>query len=181
MELDFFRMEKNMLQRGRSFRDIQHAVSKINLEVVKSVISGSSPSPSVPSSPKEDQLQTHRSNSSLQSKNESKSEPMTIFYNGKVMVFDASPEKAESVLKMAKESSKTDDASESNDSKIAAATATINHRQFLATLNSGDMPIARRKSLGRFLEKRRERMTFVAPYVCPSPTTNSMSAGQNNA
>ena len=45
---------------------------------------------------------------------------------------------AETVLKMGKESSKTDYASESNDPKIVAVTAcTVNHRQFLATLNSG--------------------------------------------
>ncbi|GAA0186683.1 hypothetical protein LIER_33971 [Lithospermum erythrorhizon] len=162
MEVDFFNMEKKpkYLELGLSFlgfADIQHGISKMNLGVVKSV----------PSFRNEDQHQTYRLNAYSRNKNESNG-PSTIFYNGT----------AENIVKLAKESSTTITASESNDSKSTASS--IDHHQFVAPLNNnGDKPIARRKSQGRFLEKRRQRMTYLSPYVSPSSTTNSIiSAGR---
>jgi jasmonate ZIM domain-containing protein len=43
------------------------------------------------------------------------------------------------------------------------------------TFNQNAVPQARKASLARFLEKRKERATGVAPYVLPDPTTSSAS------
>ncbi|XP_041997013.1 protein TIFY 11c-like [Salvia splendens] len=65
---------------------------------------------------------------------------MTIFYGGKVMVYNDFPaEKAQEILALASTAS----AQQSLDS---------------------DLPIARKNSLASFLEKRRDRITAKAPY-----------------
>uniref|UniRef100_A0A2N9I5A2 Protein TIFY n=1 Tax=Fagus sylvatica TaxID=28930 RepID=A0A2N9I5A2_FAGSY len=130
--LDFFGMEKEssfssssssksqfqkFLDRQRSFRGMQSAISKINPEVLKSVISagsvsqgsenGSKSSVSVPSSPNRGQIlfpvlpvyspPTLRASS----ENFPDTAPLTIFYNGTVSIFDVPRDKAEHILKLA--------------------------------------------------------------------------------
>ncbi|XP_039126902.1 protein TIFY 10a-like [Dioscorea cayenensis subsp. rotundata] len=74
--------------------------------------------------------------------------PLTIFYGGKVLVFDNFPaEKAKDLMQMARTQTAT--------SPIPA----LNPQP-----NSSEMPIARRASLHRFLEKRKERIIAKAPY-----------------
>nr|UOI39559.1 Jasmonate-zim-domain protein [Betula platyphylla]UVJ47658.1 jasmonate-zim domain protein 10 [Betula platyphylla] len=170
VELDFFGMEKEsssksqfqkFLDRQRSFGGMQSAISKINPEVLKSVISSGSvnhgcecgnPIPSkisvsVPSSPALPVYTPPVLSFRLSPERLSDTAPLTIFYNGTVSVFDAPRDKAENILKLALE--RTFDSM-----KLGAPSS--DQQQLLDTLN-GDLPIARRKSLQRFLEKRKER------------------------
>jgi len=72
--------------------------------------------------------------------------PLTIFYGGKMVVFDDFPaEKAEELMQLA------------GSGNAAAAAA-------LAQPSLTDMPIARKASLKRFLEKRKDRLTAGDPY-----------------
>ncbi|KAK3223760.1 hypothetical protein Dsin_010785 [Dipteronia sinensis] len=185
VELDFFGMErkdnsssnqsqfKKLINRQRSFRDIQGAISKINPEILKSVIASGSASTdngnfvdykkspsssafSLPSTPKEEAvplpaLPLFRHIPRPATENLSETAPLTIFYNGTVTVFDVPREKAETILKLALEG---------NSNSVET------NQRLLETLNNGDLPIARRKSLQRFLEKRKERLTTVCPYSC---------------
>ncbi|XP_062156175.1 protein TIFY 9 [Alnus glutinosa] len=177
VELDFFGMEKEnssksqfqkFLDRQRSFRGMQSAISKINPQVLKSVIASGSvnhgcesgnPIPSkisisVPSSPA---LPVYTPPTlRLIPESLSDTAPLTIFYNGTVSVFDAPRDKAENILKLALE--RTFDS-------MKLSVPSSDQQQLLDTLN-GDLPIARRKSLQRFLEKRKERLTSVSPYAC---------------
>ncbi|KAI3452551.1 hypothetical protein Pfo_009215 [Paulownia fortunei] len=171
LELDFFSMEKEpkglssaakppIFERRRGFRAIQGVVSKINPSLLKTVIANGSlaankSSISVPSTPKE--TQTNFAPLSLCDpalrltcgyEIHAETAPMTIFYKGAVAVFNVSPHKAQEILKLTEEGlPKSAESSKSNSY----------HRQNLLETFKGDLPIARRKSLHRFLEKRKER------------------------
>ncbi|KAG0459661.1 hypothetical protein HPP92_022789 [Vanilla planifolia] len=68
---------------------------------------------------------------------------MTFFYNGAVTVFNVARDTADRIIKMADEQY-------------------VEHRLLR---NLHDVPLARKKSLQRFLEKRRERLTATTPYT----------------
>ncbi|CAI9756383.1 unnamed protein product [Fraxinus pennsylvanica] len=152
--------------------DIQGVISKINPEVLKTVIANGSfslnKSVSVPCTPKEDPtvfppLPLHDFNlrQSCEPKRSAETAPMTIFYNGMVAVVDVSPHKAQDILLLAEEGIQKP--AESSDSKVTGTSS--DQRNILGTLN-GDFPIARRKSLQRFLVKRKERSKVLEPYGC---------------
>ncbi|XP_022953182.1 protein TIFY 9-like isoform X1 [Cucurbita moschata] len=175
VELDFFGLEKkassrsqfhNLLHRKRSFRGIHSAISKINPELLKSVIG--SASIALPPTPKD---ANHNLLSPLPlynplfrptSESLQHTSPMTIFYNGTVAVFDVPRDKAESILKLVAEGK-----AEAN--PTVAIPSTDRQQQLLASLDGADLPIARKKSLQRFLEKRKERLTTASPYAFPWP------------
>lgn len=176
VELDFFGTEKQnscksqfqkFLDRRRSFRGLQGAISKMNPELIKSVIASGLTNQS-PEGSKEAQtlfpalpLLSSAPTPRTASEDGPEKAPLTIFYNGAVSIFNVSPDKVESILKLAVEGIAKN--VESTDSK--AANPSCEQRQLLETLN-GDLPIARRKSLQRFLEKRKDRLTSVSPYTC---------------
>ncbi|KAG2274049.1 hypothetical protein Bca4012_012200 [Brassica carinata] len=185
-ELDFFGLEKKQtnnapnpkfkkfLDRRRSFREIQGAISKMDPEIIKSLLaSGANPSEtsarslSVPSTPKEGHPHipispVHAPLTRPGMVPVSGTVPMTIFYNGTVSVFQVSPNKAEDIMKVAMETSPKKDKSMEKDLPVIPQT-TLRTKLFGQNLD-GDLPIARRKSLQRFLEKRKERVVSTSPY-----------------
>ncbi|XP_010428492.1 PREDICTED: protein TIFY 10B [Camelina sativa] len=117
---------------------------------------------------------------------ESQSAPLTIFYGGRVMVFDDfSADKAKEVIDLANKGSAKSFTHEVNQiaytqnfaktqTEIAASTnlagspiktaAQLEPIQPNPSSLACELPIARRASLHRFLEKRKDRITSKAPY-----------------
>ncbi|CAL9215527.1 unnamed protein product [Arabidopsis halleri] len=151
-------------------------------------LSFSSSSSSVP---KEDVLKMTQTTRSV--KPESQTAPLTIFYAGQVIVFnDFSAEKAKEVMNLASKgtaNSFTGFTSNVNLAKnqteirsnIATITNQVPHPRKTTTqepIQSSptpltELPIARRASLHRFLEKRKDRVTSKAPYQLCDPAKAS--------
>ncbi|KAI4376485.1 hypothetical protein MLD38_014242 [Melastoma candidum] len=84
--------------------------------------------------------------------------PMTIFYAGKVIVFDDFPaEKAKEVMVMASRASILGNASPNPVDPVPSPAPS-------QSAAACDLPIARRASLHRFLEKRKNRLMARVPY-----------------
>lgn len=159
----------------------------------------SSFSSSSTSVPKQDVLKTTQATRSV--KPESQTAPLTIFYAGQVIVFnDFSAEKAKEVMNLASKGTAnsftgfTSNLNNNNNSQSLAKT-TLTSNVVVATIPSQiphpkktatqepvlssstpmtcELPIARRASLHRFLEKRKDRVTSKAPYQLCDPAKAS--------
>ncbi|KAJ0229476.1 Tify domain-containing protein [Hirschfeldia incana] len=114
--------------------------------------------------------------------------PLTIFYGGQVMVFDDFPaEKAKQVIDLANKGSAYTQNLANNQKEIAPSTTIPNPvpspaktaaapelvQTNTSSLAACELPIARRASLHRFLEKRKDRITSKAPYQVDGSTEAS--------
>ncbi|KAK4780536.1 hypothetical protein SAY87_016642 [Trapa incisa] len=150
VELDFFGMEKEKLSSytssatsrplhsQRSFRGIQSAISRINPELLKSVIATSFSTLTIPNVQNNafPPLPVHVPNlrPTIAAENSSKqTAPLTLFYNGTLTIFNVSPDEAESILKLAAEASSNTSGQENND----ATTPSMDQKNLLRTFGAG--------------------------------------------
>ncbi|MQM00792.1 hypothetical protein Taro_033539 [Colocasia esculenta] len=192
VEIDFFHRErqKSSPRRlsservGSSCPRIQNVVSKINPVLLKTVMAGEAaaaqawsvdstglwtpgrplksfnqPSPSAapetgPTLQSPYPVLNHASRSAVRGHPETA--PLTIFYNGMVTAFDVTSDEAETIIRMAERGNVEKPVERPEESLLDDHHA------------EGDLPIARRKSLQRFLEKRKER--------CKAPAAEPLSS-----
>ncbi|KAL6519226.1 hypothetical protein OROGR_018546 [Orobanche gracilis] len=109
---------------------------------------------------------------------------MTIFYAGQVVVFDDFPaDKAREIMMLARTSSAEHPAfAPPHSSESAAGSPNVvpafgiiqeRARRIPQPTPASDLPIARKNSLARFLEKRKDRITGIAPYQISKPASAS--------
>ncbi|XP_055815281.1 protein TIFY 9-like [Solanum dulcamara] len=148
VELDFFSMEKESSTTNSKFEYINSVISKIDsTESANAVATAKGMSlPDYPLLP----IFNPTSRLCCCLENGTKIAPLTIFYDGTAAVFHVTNDEAEDILKFAERT------------KIMN-TFSSKKQLFVETL-SGDLSFARRNSLLRFLEKRKERLTMVSPY-----------------
>jgi jasmonate ZIM domain-containing protein len=104
---------------------------------------------------------------------------MTIFYAGQVIVFDDFPAaRAKEIMMLASKSSAAQDGPNAAfrrpytvqspaEPTAGVHTFGIHKRRSAQPPLDSDLPIARKNSLARFLEKRKDRITVNSPYPAP--------------
>ncbi|KAL8102714.1 protein TIFY 10A-like [Apium graveolens] len=112
---------------------------------------------------------TEKPGQGIPAKQQPENAQMTIFYGGQVVVFnDLSSEKAKEIMMLASKA-----CSSLKQPEVAVSPKVVGANSLVEAIRPqpivSDLPIARKASLTRFLEKRKDRITARAPYV--SPTT----------
>ncbi|XP_022956059.1 protein TIFY 9-like isoform X1 [Cucurbita moschata] len=207
VELDFFAMDSRSLnsdsnptlfRRHRSFKDIQGAISKINPEILKSLIASGSTEHSsdfaTPIPQKFPPLSLHRTpnvdqnlstpppvysatTSRMSPVIASEKYPLTIFYNETVSVFHVSRDEAKNIMRFAEKASGTGTGIRKGEAEKGRPMAEITSNQNQQPVaidpeDDEDLPLARKRSLQRFLERRKEsgvmiyRLIPAVPYGC---------------
>ncbi|KAL0374594.1 UNVERIFIED_CONTAM: protein TIFY 10A [Sesamum radiatum] len=118
-------------------------------------------------------------------KPEAETAQMTIFYAGKVMVFDDLPaEKAKEIMMLASSAQNHPNPTVAPLQSPAESTTSVPnvvpHHCAQPPLDS-DLPIARKNSLARFLEKRKDRITANAPYPASKAAAPAPAAVKTEA
>ncbi|KAL7600670.1 protein TIFY 10A [Lactuca sativa] len=114
---------------------------------------------------------------------ESRTEQMTIFYKGQVLVFDCvSADKARDLMLAATSVSASHNNQSHNRLQLASTSDSFGSEHVLQGLqeNGSELPIARRVSLHKFLEKRKDRATGRAPYQLHNPSSTAAAAASSN-
>ncbi|KAL8208208.1 hypothetical protein R6Q57_007620 [Mikania cordata] len=156
VEIDFFSRESSLKKFSADRRDIQGVISKINPELLKSAIASASANTGF------------LANTSF-SPMPATFAPMTIFFNGNISVFDVTSDHAESVIKLAES---LNSGSKSDESTLFVRPESSQNLAISRALRN-DLPLSRKRSLRRFLEKRNERHASTSPYAYSQGSTSS--------
>ncbi|XP_076896231.1 protein TIFY 9-like [Bidens hawaiensis] len=161
LEIDFFRLKEESSPKKQlsTRRNIQDMISKINPEAVASAIANTgllaynkSYTSSLP-------VYNHESGGVNMA---SSAPPLTIIYNGTVSVFDVSRDKADNIMKLAE---KVNSVAKTVVEPTLAVKVESDQSPAIQGALTKDLPMSRKKSLKRFLEKRKERQVSVSPYA----------------
>ncbi|KAE8714077.1 putative polygalacturonase-like [Hibiscus syriacus] len=107
---------------------------------------------------------------------------MTIFYGGQVISFNDFPaDKAKEIMLLASKSSSQTSRARSPIKSSFGVPPTLKTVQPAQRPLPGDLPIARRASLHRFLEKRKDRITSKAPYQITSSAASASKSGDSKS
>ncbi|KAK7265462.1 hypothetical protein RJT34_33082 [Clitoria ternatea] len=123
--------------------------------------------------PRYSEAPTMVNSSGSRSTKEPKASQLTIFYGGQVVVFDEFPaDKVEEIMSLA---NKGIPRSQNSSYGYPHNQPSLTPPNTIPQASCGpivcDLPIARKASLHRFLEKRKDRITSKAPYQTKSPNS----------
>ncbi|KAK1438120.1 hypothetical protein QVD17_03923 [Tagetes erecta] len=157
IEIDFFRLkEQSSTKKLSARRNIQDVISKINPEILKPAIASAFANNGFVANKSFNSLHLQTLpvyNNDCGDANMTTTAPsLTIFYNGTVSVYDVSPNQADNIMKLAE--------------SVNSVTKTVFEPSGnVKSENNKDLPLSRKKSLKRFLEKRKERQVAISPYA----------------
>lgn len=142
-------------------------------------------------STKEEEETTKKICSSVVTGGEAERSQMTIFYGGQVFVFNDFPaEKAEEIMVLASKGRTTNNPnvfsynnltllpSKPAESSSTSVSITAGNQKPVNPITTSDLPIARRHSLARFLEKRKDRITSKGPYTMMGSNAMAVSSSK---